>query len=285
MLGKLFKYDMRALSKVLLPVHGAVLAVGLLGVLAAFVGYTLDDMALKSTSVEVTIGMMTAVMAAVMLFSLLAMIIAAGATLVVIIHRFYKNLFTDEGYLTLTLPASANQVVLAKLLAGLLWSLIDLAVVCLLSCMVSWAAYGMMTVNFEDTLPYWLLSVQGSGSLLGGGGGGSALLGIVNMLIQLVSTLCLVYVSFALGAVVAKVHRVAAGIGLYCLLAWGVSLLGTIGTIVVTVLFTSFGNYEYEMASAAHMASTVLGWVLHLCLAAVSYVVCVRLIERKLDLP
>ena len=39
-------------------------------------------------------------------------------TMVLIFSRFYKNFFTDEGYLTFTLPASRRQLLNSKLIAG-----------------------------------------------------------------------------------------------------------------------------------------------------------------------
>lgn len=45
-----------------------------------------------------------AVMTLAFLLSMVALFVAVVATFVIVIARFYRNLFTDEGYLTLTLP-------------------------------------------------------------------------------------------------------------------------------------------------------------------------------------
>lgn len=47
------------------------------------------------------------------------------STLVLIIRRFNQNLFGREGYLTLTLPVSTHQILLSKLVAALIWSLLS----------------------------------------------------------------------------------------------------------------------------------------------------------------
>ena len=44
-------------------------------------------------------------------------------------YHFYKNVFTDQGYLTNTLPVTPSQLLLSKELAALLWLLIDVVVI------------------------------------------------------------------------------------------------------------------------------------------------------------
>lgn len=42
--------------------------------------------------------------------------------------RFYKNLFTDEGYITWTLPASPLTQFWAKILSASIWYVLDLTI-------------------------------------------------------------------------------------------------------------------------------------------------------------
>lgn len=58
----------------------------------------------------------------VLLFSVVSL-----ATALLIAARFYKNLFTDEGYLTWTLPASPVQQLWAKILSDAIWNILDLS--------------------------------------------------------------------------------------------------------------------------------------------------------------
>ena len=113
MLGKLFKYDMKALSRTLVPLHVAVLVLGLVSCVAGFAGHTVGE---SGSSPERNVFM--AVITLAFLLSMVALFVAVVATFVIVIARFYRNLFTDEGYLTLTLPVTANQIMLSKTLAG-----------------------------------------------------------------------------------------------------------------------------------------------------------------------
>ena len=58
------------------------------------------------------------------LFAYILIVIAASVmTQVLMIQRYYKNLFTDEGYLTNVLPVSATDHILSKMLVFGAWSI------------------------------------------------------------------------------------------------------------------------------------------------------------------
>ncbi|MCP6280469.1 hypothetical protein NL459_27975, partial [Klebsiella pneumoniae] len=47
------------------------------------------------------------------------------ATIFLIIRRFKGSVYDRQGYLTLTLPVSEHQIITAKLLGGLVWSILS----------------------------------------------------------------------------------------------------------------------------------------------------------------
>ena len=60
------------------------------------------------------------------LFAYVLIVIAASVmTQVLMIQRYYKNLFTDEGYLTNVLPVSATNHILSKMLVFGAWSILN----------------------------------------------------------------------------------------------------------------------------------------------------------------
>lgn len=280
MLGKLFKYDMKALSRVLVPLHIAAAGLALVACVCGFVGFNAGGVSTGAAgfSEAVTVSMLVA-----LAFSVLGVFSATIATIVVIIHRFYKNLFTDEGYLTLTLPVTANQIVLSKVLAGLLWLLIDALVVLGSALAVSLAASGFVNASISDTLPYWMLSAAGGGLFGGSSAWASALSGAVGAATQGTMTLLVAYAAFTLGAVLASRHKVAAGIGLYLAISWAIGLVGTVVNVSVASGL-AFGGAGPYAATAATMATTGLSWVGSLCVAAACYVLCVYLLDRKVNL-
>ena len=53
------------------------------------------------------------------------LIAASVLTQILMIQRYYKNLFTDEGYLTNVLPVSATDHILAKMLVFGAWNILN----------------------------------------------------------------------------------------------------------------------------------------------------------------
>lgn len=112
MLKKLFKYDMIALSRVLIIVH-----LILIPIIAFIVMFVVPDIEQNGVNLINICGML--------LYFIYTVIASTFTTLYIAIY-FYKNLFSDQGYLTLTLPATPFQHLMSKTLAGGLWTLIDL---------------------------------------------------------------------------------------------------------------------------------------------------------------
>ncbi|MFA5543750.1 MAG: hypothetical protein WC008_05540 [Bacilli bacterium] len=62
--------------------------------------------------------------ASFLLLSLVALYIMAGAVIIInIVKSFHTKMFTDEGYLTMTLPVSVDGLLLSKIIVNLVWIL------------------------------------------------------------------------------------------------------------------------------------------------------------------
>ena len=99
MLGKLIKYDLKAVSWLLIPLHILLIAAS---ILARFI---ITSGAYLRTPNAILI---MEVAGYVILF-----VIVTYVTAFMIVYRFYKNLFSDEGYLTHTLPVTPGQHLLS----------------------------------------------------------------------------------------------------------------------------------------------------------------------------
>lgn len=109
MLGKLLKYELKATSRVFIPLYIAILVVSIVN------GLSLN---LEILNIQ---GLATIVL--MCLFISLFVI-----TIVVTIQRFNKNLLKDEGYLMFTLPVSSKYLVLSKYLTSLIWTFLSFVV-------------------------------------------------------------------------------------------------------------------------------------------------------------
>ena len=109
MLGKLLKYELKATSRVFIPLYIAILVVSIVN------GLSLN---LEILNIQ---GLATIVL--MCLFISLFVI-----TIVVTIQRFNKNLLKDEGYLMFTLPVSSKHLVLSKYLTSIIWTFLSFVV-------------------------------------------------------------------------------------------------------------------------------------------------------------
>ena len=251
MLGKLFKYDMRALSRVCLPMVVLSLILTALGVLSMRVLAGFDSDEVLNMIVGFTLGSFTGIafIAAISLF-------VAGNIITYI--RFYRNLFTNEGYLTFTLPVNSGQIYYSKLFSSLIWIVITGAVsVGELSLLVSVATAGSdQFSDFTLVKSFWeaffnlfyLASGERVGIVIGGAIGG------VLMFVQNLTTALFAIV---LGSVIAKAHKFIAAVGMYFAIS---SAASTLTAAVSFILYGSggFANSTYVVSAYANVILTDL---------------------------
>lgn len=222
MLGKLLKYDFKALNRVMLPLQGSVLLAGVVACLSLnFFFRSLSNSAsvylaggssvsspnmLPLQEMVNTASVMLAVLFLVMVFA------SYWVTLFLIGRHFYKNLLRDEGYLSFTLPVTVNKSILSKTIAGSVWLFVNVLILCFVVVLLSlvgfstegivniWVAEGYLDVLAElSNVPGMVLIFEI----------------IVFAVVATVFCVLQVYVSLAVGAVIARTHKVLAGIGIY----------------------------------------------------------------------
>ena len=115
MFGKLMKYELKATYKWYLIISGV------LAILSIFAG-------LLASSVITGAATYTANTTYTIVGIIVLVIFAGyiGLTLtnyIIIIRRFYNNIFGREGYLTWTLPTGSHTVLLVKVTSALIWSI------------------------------------------------------------------------------------------------------------------------------------------------------------------
>lgn len=124
MLGKLFKFEWKDTYLVGTVFSIVVLILSLIGALV-----------FQTDIWEVDFGSRAAesLVATTLMFYFVSYGFGIGAMILVMRYyffwRYYKNLFTDQGYLMNTLPVTANQLLRAKLFVALIWQYITWLVV------------------------------------------------------------------------------------------------------------------------------------------------------------
>lgn len=148
MLGKLLKHEFRSTGRFMLPIYGVVLVVTLLqkGILLfseieAFEQNILFQMA------SALISMLSVLLLLGMLFG----------TMFLVVQRFYKHLYSSEGYLSFTLPVTPAQHLNAKLISAFLWMVCSVLMVAvylgvLLADPQMFQSFGKIFANLKDVL-------------------------------------------------------------------------------------------------------------------------------------
>ena len=263
MLGKLLKYEIRATSRTFLPMYALLIVFALIN--KFFITVNADYLKIPmmiSMSVFVIIIVGICVM-----------------TLVVTIQRFNKNLLTDEGYLSFTLPVKIHTHIDCKMIVALLWFA--------LSGIVSAVSIFVMAINkssiemFQKVLSEFIPVFNS----LGAGGYVIILEGIVLLILSTLSCAVTIYAAITIGNMSSK-HRLLAGLGAY--LGFGV-----IEQIITSIIVSGFGNrwelYFDHITSAAEASGPVqivMLWMIiyTLIFGAVYYFLTNWMLKRKLNL-
>ncbi len=121
MLKKLVKYEFQATSRMMLLLYAALFVIS--GVARLAIGnmkWNRGPMYLNAGASVLVVG----------LYALLICAVVVG-TFIMIVYRFYKNLLLGEGYLMNTLPVKSWQHITAKLVTGVVWTLLSIVAVML----------------------------------------------------------------------------------------------------------------------------------------------------------
>ncbi len=194
------------------------------------------------------------------------------------LHRYYTNLHTDEGYLTMTLPVSSTQIVGSKILVSLIWTfvtmLLALAAVQVLEMITSGSDYD---INYGFVAN--MLQIN-SGNISGDLRFANVVLGILALLITMALSFLACFSALNLGADVSTRHKLAAGIGFMVLfyLAYNV-----VTGFVSVLIAASVGIFSEEFITIFPMMRHAL-LLADVGLAVGFFFLCSYLLKRHTNL-
>lgn len=175
MFWNLVRYEFKNVNKWYLALYGAVLALSaLIGIQAR----TYNDIPIKESQPILLIFL-------ALVFGGL-MITLGISTLILIIRRFKGSVYDRQGYLTLTLPVSEHQIIMAKLLGAFIWSLISSAVL-VLSIYIILVIIEPNSVNFlafKDLFQQYLDSIS---------------LSLISFILSTVAGILCIYLAISIG--------------------------------------------------------------------------------------
>ena len=271
MVRKLFKHELKYYIRSLAPMYIVLAVVALLGRMVFF----FEE---ESTAYEILQGssifmLVVACVAALFLCELFCLV------------RFYKNLFSGEGYLTMTLPATPTQHLLTKLFGAVIANLATLVAVILAVCLFTvgpWLVEICKAIAYiwkkiatvEDAMEHVIRWILEYGVLL---------------LVSLFTSLLIYYACICVGQLVKK-NRILAAVGAY----FGLYIINQItSTVLIVVISVTGAMDKFGVWLSSLEDAQLLNW-LHgffwiaigcsLLVGAGFFLVSKLIISRKLNL-
>lgn len=264
MLGKMIKHEWKAVAKTLFFIHLAIVAMTLVGKIM------ISIKAVQKSEI------LTASMIVVYALSVIAVGIG---THIFLAMRFYKNMYTDEGYLSFTLPVKSWEHIVSKGLIAVVWMVIDGLIIfsSIMILTIPKKEYQELvdSILYADWSDFWSLS-------------GGEYLFLVYIVVNVLLGLCAVpltyYVSISIGQLF-KNHKMLFSIIVYVVIQNVQQVLGVIVTVIF-MLPSAMGNMDDSTMNSMTTANHMMGGNLLLQLVyCVGFFFAIKFImDKKLNL-
>ena len=211
MFVKGMKYELRSVARIVVPL----LIVFLCASMLMSLGFMLDGRIFQASEATA----LTAIFAlteSLLGIGIVLLIVAINITVyVLIIRRFYTSFFTDEAYLTFTLPVTMDCHLMIKIVSMFFWNIAAL-VVTLLGTLIIFGGLAIgYTEQVQEVYYYFSyiiemiqMSWQGSSDNLGA----QLVVTVLNGLAEYIFQSLLIYFSITLGCMLFKKHRLLGAI-------------------------------------------------------------------------
>ncbi len=266
MFTKLLKHEWRATRGTLGILCMVSLGAGLLG------GLTMRYLIWASTVQEMSQDLIIVLNVLAMVAAVIAVAAAGVAALFLLIGRFYKSRFTDEGYLTFTLPVNIHQNLLSSMVNSAIGMVIMFIVIS--ASVFAWLYIGMSAVDgftkaFGDFLPrFWKDFCEFFGQVKFS----NVALFLLNTLFGGICELVVLMLSVTIGSIAAKKHKVLAAVGVY----YGIHMAMSIGSAILSIQVAAS-----DLGGRAFFCCTLL---ITAAIAVAGYFLMYWLMDKKLNL-
>lgn len=272
MLRKLIKYDLKALNRFLIIIHCFLMVFAVLT--RFFLTERITDLEGKTNGILLALT--------IILYVILIIGVTFGTYIVIGIH-FYQNLFSNEGYLSRTLPVTCGQHLLSKTITGSVWGFIDTALV-MAAMYITIATPAVVNFYQENRAEFLdilgLNEYTGSFIIL-------ILFFVLSLIIDVLSNVLMLYASIALGQLFSG-HRILGAVVMYFVLTTLLSLFAFTIMLIFGIFNDAFASSLINDVSPNPQDflfhSLAFGTVLSFILTVALYIVTYFLMKRKINL-
>ena len=277
MLSKLLKYDFKSIIRITVIV--TLIAVG-----AAAIGTV--AMRLMQLFLRINTGIAGTIISSSIIYLVIAcfliVTVYAFAVIFFVIKRYYTNFFTDEGYLTFTLPARPVEHLASKYILG--FSLAILAIIIEVLLFIVLLTFGtadegeVANNDIIRDLLFFLDQMFGFSE--------SRLLTIeiiLNLVFGVFRFISQAFLAITIGSIIARKHKIAAGIGFYFLISLAKSIIENSITVILILVSGGFNIYFYSDSSFIYVIP-LLQLAISIGIIIASFFINKHLLSKKLNL-
>lgn len=287
MLGKLIKHEFKAVNRLMIPLHLGLIIVTIIGRFYVQFVMSREHINYSNSSLRMWEGLMDMMLISAYVIALIAIFIITWLYLNILRPR--KNLFTDEGYLMHTLPVSAADHIISKLVVACVWRIADTFLICL-------SIFAMVINKYiiQDFGEFWDELWSGFSYIFDVPPSLGVLTFLVVALLQLICGTLVIYMCIAIGHSFNS-HKILASIGIYVGYSMASNLissiytaltgLGNFGSNNVNRFFFGIGYYNTSMDGTAYFWLNMgFSAVFALVLSVAAFILTNHFMSKRLNL-
>ncbi len=280
MLGKLIKHEFKAVNRLMIPLHLALILVSIIG--RFYIQYgVLSDAGQTFMSQNLWFTIINGSLAGMYVVALIAISIVTHLYLQILRPR--KTLFTDEGYLTHTLPVSAADHIWSKLIVAFVWSVLDTVLI-----LLSLLAMFVNKLVLADFSSLFRTLIESFSEAFGMSFAMGMTLFVLITIFDTIAGILIIYACMAVGHSFNN-HKILASIGIYAGYNVVVSLISSIFTTILGTRSVSTPNAILAYATMAGTSSYFWGvmiysLILSIALAVGAFAATNYFLKRRLNL-
>lgn len=279
MLGKLIKYEWKNSWLIMTILNSFVIVLSILG------GFTVRNLERIGQFEGIADGMIIGMYMFVYFVGIVSLTVVSSLYFYI---RFYRNLYTDQGYLMHTLPVTKHELITSKLLIAGAWKIISYLVI----------AIGMLYIfnneGFElfREIKKWIENLDEDPLRVVGYIVLSVLIGIAYVMYSILT----VYAAISIGQLASK-NKVWGAIGAYVGLRIVIRFLGRIvGVILMMIdkdnysgftlgILSPFLSYSYGMSNKPNVMLFMFLYLIGLSfMCAIFYIITHYMMKNRLNL-
>lgn len=231
MLGKLLKHEFIATSKYFIPLFLTALILTPLARLTTNLSFLQN-------------GILQAIPITFSILYVIALISMGAISFVIITYRFYKNMVTEEGYLTHTLPVKASSHIFTKITTSCIWLFLSILVI-----LTSIFGFFITPDRWHSLCNDFSTMFQDFSSIPNSGFKTNFILLLIEMFLLLfvacIVSILFIYASISIGQLLIQSHRV---LGSFVAAIIMYIITSIISFIVCVPFFLSFSKKVYTIA-------------------------------------